>query len=34
VYIREVDKEKVICNVDEKDIAVALDILKSHTRTV
>ncbi|WJX32478.1 CSN-associated deubiquitinating enzyme Ubp12 [Trifolium repens] len=21
VYIREVDKEKVICNVDEKDIA-------------
>ncbi|KAK2369932.1 ubiquitin-specific protease [Trifolium repens] len=34
VYIREVDKEKVICYVDEKDIAVALDILKSHTRTV
>ncbi|WJX94017.1 hypothetical protein P8452_75482 [Trifolium repens] len=34
VYIHEVDKEKVICNVDEKDIAVALDILKSHTRTV
>ncbi|KAK2435728.1 ubiquitin-specific protease [Trifolium repens] len=34
VYIREVDKEKVICNVDEKDIAVALDILKFHTRTV
>ncbi|WJX57677.1 hypothetical protein P8452_43208 [Trifolium repens] len=29
-----VDKEKVICNVDEKDIAVALDILKFHTRTV
>ncbi|WJX73570.1 hypothetical protein P8452_57334 [Trifolium repens] len=28
------DKEKLICNVDEKDIAVALYILKSYTTTV
>lgn len=26
VYIREADKEKVVCNVDEKDIAEHLRV--------
>lgn len=27
VYIRDTDKDKVICNVDEKDIAQHLQVL-------
>jgi ubiquitin carboxyl-terminal hydrolase 7 len=27
VYIREADKDKVICNVDEKDIAEHLQVV-------
>ena len=32
VYIRECDKDKIICNVDEKDIAEHLQVRNSVTR--
>ena len=27
VYIREADKDKIVCNVDEKDIAEHLQVI-------
>ena len=34
VYIRESDKDKIICNVDEKDIAEHLRVISSFVTDV
>lgn len=34
VYIRESDKDKIICNVDEKDIAEHLRVISSYVPDV